>query len=397
MTDRTSGPGGDRRRPERLSRGDEWTPEQESGEREERAPGDAAPGRRVPRTPRPEERLPGEPGAREGGGGREPGAGPGEGGRLSGGGAGGRFRDADVGGPTPGERGSGRLPGSAGPGREGLTGDDRTPQDTPHPPPGPAGVTESALSESGVSESGTSESGISGNTGPAPGPAGSPASGTSEDTASRRGPAASPAPGRPHGSEGLRPGTEDLGAGTPGTEGRGARTYGGRDSRTAGGDAGGPEWAGEEEGMMPDDGLGAPAVAGASWREARTTEGRDADAWPAPPGGPAASGAGGQTTTAPSGAGAPLLAHEETDRWEQRLREVTAGFVDQPREAVEEADRTLEEIARRFTEAVTRRRRTLRMSWEGGEARGTAAGTDTEQLRLALRDYRELAGRLLHG
>ncbi|WP_417198207.1 hypothetical protein [Streptomyces stelliscabiei] len=42
---------------------------------------------------------------------------------------------------------------------------------------------------------------------------------------------------------------------------------------------------------------------------------------------------------------------------------------------------------------MTQRRRTLRTSWET-----TAAGhgsTDTEQLRLALRDYRELTERLL--
>jgi hypothetical protein len=69
--------------------------------------------------------------------------------------------------------------------------------------------------------------------------------------------------------------------------------------------------------------------------------------------------------------------------------------VDEPRAAVEEADRELEEIAVRFNEAVTRRRRTLRMSWQGEEDRPTRE-SDTEQLRLALRDYRELAGRLLH-
>ncbi len=159
----------------------------------------------------------------------------------------------------------------------------------------------------------------------------------------------------------------------------------------------------EEEGQMPDDGLGAPAP---SARPVGVRPGRPRDAartpWPTAPGSPPAPGGSGPgtvgaTATAPSGTGAPLLPHEETDRWEQRLREVTGRFVDDPREAVEQADRTVEEIARRFTEAVTRRRRTLRMSWEGTEARGPAAETDTEQLRLALRDYRELAGRLLHG
>ena len=55
----------------------------------------------------------------------------------------------------------------------------------------------------------------------------------------------------------------------------------------------------------------------------------------------------------------------------------------------------VEEIAGRFTEALTRRRRALRTSWQDGEA-DKAAHSDTEQLRLALRDYRELAERLLH-
>jgi hypothetical protein len=65
---------------------------------------------------------------------------------------------------------------------------------------------------------------------------------------------------------------------------------------------------------------------------------------------------------------------------------------------VREADQVVEEIAGRFAEAVTRRRRTLRSSWQDGdEARSKGTHPDTEQLRLALRDYRELAERLLHG
>jgi hypothetical protein len=66
--------------------------------------------------------------------------------------------------------------------------------------------------------------------------------------------------------------------------------------------------------------------------------------------------------------------------------------------AVEEADHVLEEVATRFTEAVKQRRRTLRTSWQsgdGGQTKAVSAG-DTEQLRLALRDYRELTERLLH-
>jgi HSP90 family molecular chaperone len=77
------------------------------------------------------------------------------------------------------------------------------------------------------------------------------------------------------------------------------------------------------------------------------------------------------------------------------MRHAVAGFVDGPRAAVEEADHVMEEIAARFTEAMAERRRDLRRSWEATDE-STSVTTDTEQLRLALRDYRELADRLLH-
>jgi hypothetical protein len=89
---------------------------------------------------------------------------------------------------------------------------------------------------------------------------------------------------------------------------------------------------------------------------------------------------------------APLLAHDERDRLELQVQQAVSRFVDQPRAAVEEADHAVEDIVGRFTDAMAQRRRTLRMSWQDTDA-GTE--TDTEQLRLALRDYRELAERLL--
>jgi hypothetical protein len=97
-------------------------------------------------------------------------------------------------------------------------------------------------------------------------------------------------------------------------------------------------------------------------------------------------------------AGTRLLPQEECDKLGLRLQHAVSGFVDGPRDAVEEADHVLEELASRFTDAVTQRRRTLRMSWQSADAGGGKAvtGADTEQLRLALRDYRELAERLLH-
>ncbi|WP_314225588.1 hypothetical protein [Streptomyces zaehneri] len=101
--------------------------------------------------------------------------------------------------------------------------------------------------------------------------------------------------------------------------------------------------------------------------------------------------------------GASLLPDDECDRIASRMRHAVVGFVDGPRDAVAEADQVLEELAAQFTDAVDRRRRTLRGSWqpgsEGGKDRSATAAataTDTEQLRLALRDYRELTERLLH-
>ncbi|MEV7731123.1 hypothetical protein AB0O75_03255 [Streptomyces sp. NPDC088921] len=104
-------------------------------------------------------------------------------------------------------------------------------------------------------------------------------------------------------------------------------------------------------------------------------------------------------TSSPESHEARLLPHEECDKLSTRLQHAVAGFVDEPRSAVEEADHVLEEVAARFTDAVKQRRRTLRNSWQTGEGgrddKAVGAG-DTEQLRLALRDYRELTERLLH-
>ncbi|MFH8236347.1 hypothetical protein [Streptomyces sp. NPDC018321] len=101
------------------------------------------------------------------------------------------------------------------------------------------------------------------------------------------------------------------------------------------------------------------------------------------------------TTTPATAHGGELLPHDECDRLGQRLQHAVAGFVDAPRASVEEADRVLEELTARFTDAVAHRRSTLRTSWHDTDPDDRATSTDTEQLRLALRDYRELADRLM--
>ncbi|MFE4552233.1 hypothetical protein [Streptomyces sp. NPDC056785] len=91
--------------------------------------------------------------------------------------------------------------------------------------------------------------------------------------------------------------------------------------------------------------------------------------------------------------GTALLSHDACDTYALRMRHAVGGFVDGPRASVEEADHVLEELTAQFTDAVARRRRTLRTSWEKA---GADEASDTEQLRLALRDYREVTERLLH-
>ncbi|KOT53567.1 hypothetical protein ADK43_28520 [Streptomyces rimosus subsp. rimosus] len=89
-----------------------------------------------------------------------------------------------------------------------------------------------------------------------------------------------------------------------------------------------------------------------------------------------------------AGSAEPLLPAEAREKLRQRLDHAVNGFVDRPREAVQEADGLYEELAALLPEALAARRRSLRTAWEQGNA-------DTEQLRVALRHYRETAQRLL--
>jgi hypothetical protein len=75
----------------------------------------------------------------------------------------------------------------------------------------------------------------------------------------------------------------------------------------------------------------------------------------------------------------------ESIDYQQRWREVQAGFVDDPRDAVQRADQLVEEAVT----ALTTRRQGLVDRWKNSDQ------NDTEQLRLALRDYRSLLEELV--
>ncbi|MEU5250492.1 hypothetical protein [Streptomyces longwoodensis] len=199
-----------------------------------------------------------------------------------------------------------------------------------------------------------------------------------------------------HGASGFDTGTGTLDAGTAHTTGAAAATAttgtaaAGRTSTTdTTGTTGTAGTTGTYATVVPDTTTGTAGTTDTFAKPATTGTGTT----PYGSASPATETAEAAGTDAPS-----LLPRDASDELAGRLRQTVVEFVDRPKEAVEEADRLLEELANRFTEAVTERRRTLRGAWHTDDTgkRGAGPATDTEQLRLALRDYRELAERLLH-
>ncbi|MFI6495091.1 hypothetical protein [Streptomyces sp. NPDC050564] len=91
------------------------------------------------------------------------------------------------------------------------------------------------------------------------------------------------------------------------------------------------------------------------------------------------------------GLGPELVPQGDRDKLTLRLQQALSTFVDSPHHAVEEADAVLDEVATLFTDTLTERRRVLRTGWQDPDT-----NAQTEELRLALRQYREITERLLH-
>jgi hypothetical protein len=86
---------------------------------------------------------------------------------------------------------------------------------------------------------------------------------------------------------------------------------------------------------------------------------------------------------------APLFSAEETDQLRTRWESVQAGFVDEPRHAVEEADGLVRQVMDRLTAGFSDQRERLEREW------GERDEVSTEDLRMALRHYRSFFDRLL--
>lgn len=86
-----------------------------------------------------------------------------------------------------------------------------------------------------------------------------------------------------------------------------------------------------------------------------------------------------------------MLPQGERDKLTLRLQQALNTFVDSPRQAVEEADSVFDEVTTHFTNTLTEQRRVLRSGWQDQDT-----DAQTEELRVALRQYREITERLLH-
>lgn len=86
---------------------------------------------------------------------------------------------------------------------------------------------------------------------------------------------------------------------------------------------------------------------------------------------------------------APLFGRNEADGLRAQWNEIQAGFVDQPRSAVERADKLVADVMKRLAESFARERDTLDHQWDHGD------NVTTEDLRLVLQRYRSFFDRLL--
>jgi hypothetical protein len=85
----------------------------------------------------------------------------------------------------------------------------------------------------------------------------------------------------------------------------------------------------------------------------------------------------------------PLLDRGETDRFQDRWREIQGEFVDRPREAVQEADRLVADLMQRLAAQFSDTRSGLEQQWDRDD------DVSTEDLRVALTRYRSFFERLL--
>jgi len=85
----------------------------------------------------------------------------------------------------------------------------------------------------------------------------------------------------------------------------------------------------------------------------------------------------------------PIFDEAEAAELRRSWDRIQAGFVDEPRRAVEEADHLVAGTMKRLAETFASERAGLESQWDRGD------DVSTEDLRVALQRYRAFFGRLL--
>ncbi len=86
----------------------------------------------------------------------------------------------------------------------------------------------------------------------------------------------------------------------------------------------------------------------------------------------------------------PLFSESDMGDLRGRWSNVQTGFVDEPRRAVEEADKLVATVMQRLAEGFANERSNLEKQWDRGD------NISTEDLRVALQRYRSFFDRLLN-
>jgi hypothetical protein len=84
-----------------------------------------------------------------------------------------------------------------------------------------------------------------------------------------------------------------------------------------------------------------------------------------------------------------LFSEAEIADFRSRWSDVQTGFVDEPRQAVEDADNLVDSLMKKLTAGFASERERLEKQWDRGDK------VSTEDLRIALRRYRSFFDRLL--
>jgi hypothetical protein len=97
----------------------------------------------------------------------------------------------------------------------------------------------------------------------------------------------------------------------------------------------------------------------------------------------------GQADESPAERQEPLFDSSRAETLRGRWTDIQAGFVDEPRRAVEQADSLVAEVMQQLAQAFSEARSGLESQWDRGD------DINTEDLRQALRRYRSFFDRLL--